>query len=69
MESSEQDHRKYLDPKVLAKISGLELHARLIVEGFFSGMYRRPFRGVSVEFAGHRAYVQGDDLRHVDWKV
>ena len=69
MESSEQDHRKYLDPKVLAKISGLELRARLIVEGFFSGMHRSPFRGVSVEFADHRAYVQGDDLRHVDWKV
>lgn len=64
-----QDHRKYLDPKVLAKISGLQLRARLIVEGFVSGMHRSPYRGLSIEFADHRAYTQGDDLRHIDWKV
>ena len=58
-----------LDPKVLAKISSLELRARLIVEGFYSGMHRSPRRGVSVEFADHRVYTQGDDLRHVDWKL
>ena len=49
-----QDHRKYLDPKVLAKISGLQLRARLIVEGFVSGMHRSPYRGLSIEFADHR---------------
>jgi len=54
---------------VLAKISGLELRARLIVEGFFSGIHHSPQRGLSVEFADHRAYTQGDDLRHIDWKV
>ena len=65
----ERDYRKYLDPKVLAKISGLELRARLIIEGFFSGIHHSPQRGLSVEFADHRAYTQGDDLRHIDWKV
>ena len=63
------DYRKYLDPKVLAKIGGLELRARLLVEGYFTGMHRSPYRGASVEFADHRQYVQGDDLRHLDWKV
>lgn len=63
------DYRKYLDPTVLAKISGLELRARLIVEGFFSGIHHSPQHGLSVEFADHRTYTQGDDLRHIDWKV
>ena len=64
-----QPAHTYLDPKVLSKISGLELRARLIVEGFFSGMHRSPHHGVSIEFADHRVYTQGDDLRHVDWRV
>jgi len=58
-----------LDPEVLKSISGLELKARLIVEGFVSGMHRSPFHGFSVEFAEHREYVPGDDIRFVDWKV
>jgi len=61
--------RKYLDPEVLDAIAGLELKARLIVEGFVSGMHRSPFHGFSVEFAEHREYVPGDDVRFVDWKV
>jgi len=69
MDESKRDYRRYLDPKVLARVSGLELRARLIVEGFFSGMHHSPHRGVSVEFADHRVYTQGDDLRHIDWKV
>ena len=69
MVASHTDTRKYLDPKVLARISGLELRARLAVEGFFSGMHHSPHRGLSVEFADHRIYTQGDDLRHIDWKV
>ncbi|MBU0716669.1 MAG: DUF58 domain-containing protein [Planctomycetes bacterium] len=69
MPTSTPDWRDYLDPKVLAKIGGLELRARLIVEGFYGGMHRSPHRGASVEFADHRAYVQGDDLRHMDWRV
>ena len=69
MPSATSDYRQYLDPKILAKIGGLELRARMIVEGLFSGMHRSPHRGLSVEFADHRAYTQGDDLRHIDWKV
>jgi uncharacterized protein (DUF58 family) len=61
--------QKYLDPKVLAKIARLDLQARLVVEGFISGMHRSPFHGFSVEFASHREYSPGDDLRHLDWKV
>jgi uncharacterized protein (DUF58 family) len=69
MEPSKHDYRKYLDPQVLAKIGGLELRARMIVEGFFSGIHHSPHQGLSVEFADHRVYTQGDDLRHIDWKV
>ncbi len=69
MDEAEQDYRKYLDPRVLAQISDLELRARMIVEGFFSGMHHSPHHGVSVEFADHRAYTQGDDVRRIDWKV
>lgn len=61
--------QQYLDPKVLAKISRLDLQARLVVEGFISGMHRSPFHGFSVEFASHREYVPGDDIKHIDWKV
>lgn len=60
---------KYLDPKVLGKITRLDLQARLVVEGFISGMHRSPFHGFSVEFASHREYVPGDDIKHIDWKV
>src|SRR5438874_2097877 len=63
------DYRKYLDPKTLARISSLDLRARLIVEGLMTGMHRSPYQGISVEFAQHRPYVQGDDFRHIDWKV
>ena len=59
----------YLDPHTLARLDGLDLKARLIVEGFVSGLHRSPYHGFSVEFAEHREYVPGDDLRHVDWKV
>jgi uncharacterized protein (DUF58 family) len=61
--------QRYLDPLVLAKVRNLELQARLVVEGFLSGMHRSPYHGFSVEFAQHREYVPGDDLRHLDWKV
>ena len=64
-----EDYRKYLDPKVLMKITRLDLKARLIVEGVISGMHKSPFHGFSVEFAQHREYVPGDDIRHIDWKV
>jgi uncharacterized protein (DUF58 family) len=63
------DYRKYLDPRTLARIGSIDLRARLIVEGIMSGMHRSPYQGISVEFAQHRPYVAGDDIRHVDWKV
>ncbi len=69
MHEAADDYRKYLDPKVLARITGLELRARLVVEGFFTGMHRSLQHGLSVEFADHRIYTQGDDIRHIDWKV
>ncbi len=63
------DEQKYLDPLALAKVRSLELQARLIVEGYLSGMHKSPYHGFSVEFAQHREYVPGDDIKHVDWKV
>lgn len=63
------DSQKYLDPATLAKIRGLELQARLVVEGYLSGLHKSPYHGFSVEFAQHREYVPGDDIKHVDWKV
>lgn len=63
------DPRKYLDPKTLVKIQRLDMIARLIVEGFVSGLHRSPYHGFSVEFAEHREYTPGDDLRYLDWKV
>ncbi len=59
----------FLDPQVLAGINGLVLRARGIVEGHVTGLHRSPFHGFSVEFAEHREYSPGDDLRYVDWKV
>jgi uncharacterized protein (DUF58 family) len=58
-----------LDPAVLDRLSGLSLVARTVVEGFMSGHHRSPFRGSSSEFAQHREYVPGDELRRLDWKV
>lgn len=58
-----------LDPHSLAKLKSLQLRARHIVEGYVSGLHRSPFRGFSIEFAEHREYAPGDDLRYVDWKV
>ncbi len=60
---------KYFLPEVLTRISPLELRARRVVEGFVSGMHRSPFNGRSIEFAGYRPYVPGDDIRHIDWRV
>ena len=63
------DLRRYLKPEVLARIGSLELKARMVVEGCYTGLHRSPYHGLSVEYADHRAYTQGDDLRHIDWKV
>jgi uncharacterized protein (DUF58 family) len=61
--------RRFLDPAVVARLATMELKARLVVEGFIAGLHRGPYRGFSVEFAEHRAYMPGDPLKHVDWKV
>ena len=58
-----------LTPAELAELGGLEFVARHVVEGFIAGMHASPFRGFSVEFAEHRMYQPGDDLRHVDWRM
>jgi uncharacterized protein (DUF58 family) len=61
--------RRYLDPVAVSQLETMELRARLIVEGFITGLHRSPYHGFSVEFAEHRPYNPGDELRHVDWKV
>jgi uncharacterized protein (DUF58 family) len=61
--------RSFLDPAVVARLSHLDVRARLVVEGFIAGMHRSPFHGFSVEFAEHRPYMPGDPLKNVDWKV
>jgi uncharacterized protein (DUF58 family) len=58
-----------LEPQTLAQLQGLELRAQKIVEGYVAGLHRSPYRGFSNEFAEHREYAPGDDLRYVDWKV
>ena len=60
---------RYLDPVVISQLANMKLRARLIVEGFITGLHRSPYHGFSVEFAEHRPYNPGDELRHVDWKV
>jgi len=67
MSKSDLQHR--LSPTALARISRLEVEARHVVEGFITGQHRSPFFGQSIEFAQHREYVPGDDIRRIDWKV
>ncbi len=63
------DYRKYLDPEVVGKLKGMELRARMVVEGFITGLHKSPYHGFSVEFAEHRQYMPGDNIRDIDWKV
>jgi len=63
------DVEKGLDPTALARFGRLELIARLVVEGVMSGLHRSPFKGFSVEFAEHRQYGPGDEIRHIDWRA
>lgn len=60
---------QFIDPKVLARISSLDLLARTVVDGFINGLHRSPYFGASVDFAEHRGYVPGDDIRRVDWRL
>lgn len=59
----------FIDPAVLARIDDLELLARTVVEGFISGLHRSPYLGLSMDFAEHRPYMPGDDIRQIDWRV
>src|SRR4051812_2840145 len=61
--------KTYLDVSTLNRLQRLDVRARVIVEGFISGQHRSPYHGYAVEFATHREYAPGDDLRHIDWKV
>ena len=60
---------QFLDPAVLARIDNLELLARTVVDGFLSGLHRSPYLGFSLDFAEHRPYMPGDDIRRIDWKL
>jgi uncharacterized protein (DUF58 family) len=64
-----ESYHRYLRPDVIAKLKRIDLKARLVVEGFLTGLHRSPFKGFSVEFADYRAYLPGDELKRVDWKV
>jgi len=64
-----QTSHQYLDPVALTRIGGMELVARLVVEGFVTGLHKSPYQGFSVEFAEHRQYMPGDEIRYIDWKV
>lgn len=69
MSTSVSDYKSYLNPAIISKLNSLELKARLVVEGFMVGLHKSPYHGFSVEFSQHRPYMQGDDLKKVDWKV
>ncbi|MCX7880651.1 MAG: DUF58 domain-containing protein [Ignavibacteria bacterium] len=64
-----KDYRRFLQPDVVAQLNNIELIARLVVEGFITGLHRSPYHGFSVEFAEHRPYNPGDEIKHLDWKV
>jgi uncharacterized protein (DUF58 family) len=60
---------RFLDPATLSRIDNLELLARIVVEGFLNGLHHSPYLGLSVDFAEHRAYMPGDDIRRIDWRL
>ncbi|MGL6075761.1 MAG: DUF58 domain-containing protein [Fimbriiglobus sp.] len=69
MATDTEDPKRFLHPATIAKVGRLDLRAKQLVEGFISGLHKSPFFGQSMEFAQHREYVTGDDIRHLDWKV
>ncbi len=60
---------RFVDPQVLARIGNLKLLARNVVDGFINGLHKAPYLGVSIDFAEHRGYMPGDDIRFIDWRV
>ena len=69
MSLAHQTRPDLIDPAVLTALGGLEVRARWLVDGFLTGLHRSPRKGFSVEFAEHRPYQPGDDLRYIDWKI
>ncbi len=69
IDSSAIPGARFVDPRVLARIGNLELVSRSVVDGFINGIHRSPFYGASVDFAEHRGYTPGDDIRRVDWRL
>ena len=67
--SATSNKRKYLKPEIVALLNSMSLRARLVVEGYIIGQHRSPYHGFSVEFAEHRSYGPGDEIRHIDWKL
>lgn len=63
------DKRRFLNPQIIARLDNMSLRARLVVEGFIIGLHRSPYHGFSVEFAEHRPYLPGDEVKHIDWKL
>jgi len=60
---------KYLDPRIISRLDNISLVARLVVEGYIIGLHKSPYHGFSVEFAEHRPYMPGDEIKHIDWKI
>jgi uncharacterized protein (DUF58 family) len=60
---------RFVDPNVLARVKDLDLVAKAVVDGFINGLHRAPYFGASIDFAEHRGYVAGDDIRRVDWRL
>ena len=65
----ENNKKKFLKPKTVALLNSMSLRARLVVEGYIIGNHRSPYHGFSVEFAEHRSYNPGDEIRHIDWRL
>src|SRR5579872_947553 len=63
------DYKKFLEPGVISRLQNMELRARMVVEGFITGLHRSPYHGFSVEFAEHKQYMPGDEIRRIDWKI
>src|SRR3954463_11063445 len=66
---TQSEKASFLDPVVLSRIGNLEMLARVVVEGFINGLHRSPHLGASTDFAEHRPYMPGDDIRRIDWRL
>ena len=67
--NSDADYKTFLRPDVVSRLASMEMRARLVVEGFITGLHKSPYHGFSVEFAEHHQYMPGDEIRRIDWKI